>query len=331
MVIDTVKDAVRTTIPIGESPINLAVTPDGAKIYVASYRSDQVYVIDAASNAIAAKFGLGFGAGYYLRRQMAVSPDGRKIYELNQYPGNVSVVDVASNTAPTTIKVGDAVDLALTSDGAKLFVVNQLGNSVSVIDASSNTVTATIPVDDWPYHALISPDDSTLFVAHFGADRLVSMIDTRTNAIVAKIEVGGWFCSPCVPESMAITPDGRKLYITVPESRSVSVIDIAKRREATTIKIGAQKLEANSMAMTSDGRTLYVSPGSGTISAIDTASDAVVATLPADGALSLTPDGKKLYAVGSAVSVIDTASNKLIASIPVSGFGKMVFASTPSP
>jgi YVTN family beta-propeller protein len=280
-------------------------------------------------NSIAAKFGLGFGRGRYLQRQMAVSPDGRKIYELNDY--SVSVVGVASNTVPTTIKVGDPVDLALTSNGAKLFVVNQLGNSVSVIDVSSNTVTATIPVEDWPYHTLISPDDSTLFVAHFSGDRLVSMIDTRTNSIVAKIEVGGWFCGSCAPESMAITPDGRKLYVAVPESRSVAVIDIAKRRQATTINVGLQKLEDNSMAMTSDGRTLYVSPGSGTISAIDTASDAVVATLPADGALSLTADGRKLYAVGSAVSVIDTASNKVIASIPVSGFGKMVFANTPSP
>ena len=331
MVIDVAKDVVRTTIPIGENPINLAVTPDRAKVYVASYLSDQVYVIDAASNAITAKFGLGFGMGHYLRRQMAVSSDGQKIYELNEDPGSVSVVDVAGNTAPTTIKVGDPVDLALASNGAKLFVVNQLGNSVSVIDASSNTVTATIPVAAWPYHALISPDGSTLFVAHFSDDRQVSVIDTRTSSVVAKIEVGGWFCSPCAPESMAITPDGRQLYVAVPESKSVAVIDIAKRRVATTINVGLQKLEGNSMAMMSDGRTLYISPGSGIISAIDTTSDAVVATLRADGTLSLTPDGKKLYAVGSAVSVIDTASNKVIASIPVSGFGNMVFANTPSP
>lgn len=114
VVIDAARDVVRATIPMGENPINLAVTPDRTKVYVASYLSDQVYVIDPASNLIAAKFGLGFGMGHYLSRQMAVSPDGQKIYELNEYPGNMSVIHVASNTAPTAIGVGDhPTDLAL--------------------------------------------------------------------------------------------------------------------------------------------------------------------------------------------------------------------------
>ena len=50
MVIDTATDKVIATIQVGKRPWNMALTRDGAKLYVANGRSNSVSVIDTAKN-----------------------------------------------------------------------------------------------------------------------------------------------------------------------------------------------------------------------------------------------------------------------------------------
>jgi YVTN family beta-propeller protein len=46
-VIDTTTNEIIATIPVGKRPWNMAITPDGKKLYVANGRSNSVSVIDA--------------------------------------------------------------------------------------------------------------------------------------------------------------------------------------------------------------------------------------------------------------------------------------------
>ena len=50
MVIDAQAKKVIATIPVGERPWNMALTPDGKKLYVANGRSNSVSVIDTVKN-----------------------------------------------------------------------------------------------------------------------------------------------------------------------------------------------------------------------------------------------------------------------------------------
>jgi len=49
MAIDVASNTVVATIEVGKRPWNMAITPDGAKLYVANGRSGSVSVIDTAS------------------------------------------------------------------------------------------------------------------------------------------------------------------------------------------------------------------------------------------------------------------------------------------
>jgi len=49
-VIDTATNAIVTAIPVGKRPWNMAITPDGKKLYVACGRSDAVAVVDTEAN-----------------------------------------------------------------------------------------------------------------------------------------------------------------------------------------------------------------------------------------------------------------------------------------
>jgi YVTN family beta-propeller protein len=44
--IDTSDNSILATIPVGKRPWNMAITPDGKKLYVANGRSNSVTVID---------------------------------------------------------------------------------------------------------------------------------------------------------------------------------------------------------------------------------------------------------------------------------------------
>jgi YVTN family beta-propeller protein len=53
-VIDTITNTVTATVPVGSEPSGVAVTPDGAKIYVASYDSGTLSIIDTTTNTVKA-------------------------------------------------------------------------------------------------------------------------------------------------------------------------------------------------------------------------------------------------------------------------------------
>jgi YVTN family beta-propeller protein len=92
-----------------------------------------------------------------------------------------------------------------------------------------------------------------------------------------------------------------------------------------TIPVGRQP---GRVAITRDGRHAYVTNnGAGTVSVIDTGSNAVTATIPsgtAPAAVAITPDGRNAYVTdfgagngAGTVSVIDIGSKAVTATIPV--------------
>ena len=80
--------------------------------------------------------------------------------------------------------------------------------------------------------------------------RLIDVIDITTNTLVALIEVDGR------ATDVAITPDGRRAYVSQRSGRNVSVIDIA------TNKVTGPPIRwsgtANGIAITPDGLHAYV-------------------------------------------------------------------------
>ena len=86
---------------VGQFPFGVAITPDGTKVYVANFDSNNVSVIDAATKSVTAVVNVGqFPFG------VAVTPDGTKIYVANFGSNNISVIDIATNKVTATVDVG---------------------------------------------------------------------------------------------------------------------------------------------------------------------------------------------------------------------------------
>ena len=142
----------------------------------------------------------------------------------------------------------------------------------------------------------------------------VSVIDTGTNTVGAVIPVGS------LPYGIAVTPDGRFVYVANSGGTTLSVINAV-----TNTLVGSSIPVGNSpqgVALTPDGKFIYVTNGtSNTVSVIDTATNSVVAPPIPVGlfprGVAVTPDGKFAYVANTTsntVSVIDTTTNAVIAS-----------------
>lgn len=195
-----------TTIPISNASTsaltsvgsNVVVSPDGSRAYVnataikdpsTGSTQNSVYVIDTVTNKVVATIsGQSFFGG------LALSPDGKSLY--------------------TGIGVG------IGNPGA---VIANTG--VATISTSTNKVTGTITLSTGnnitniaiPLGVNLSSNGSRMYVptvtltnpSLYSFNTELSVVNSATKAIVATIPMGN-----ALPTGFALTPDGRKAYLS---------------------------------------------------------------------------------------------------------------------
>jgi YVTN family beta-propeller protein len=149
-------------VPLPEGPSGLAVTPDGAKAYVGSYRGVHVTVIDVAAASVIASVRASVSP-----RALAVSPDGTRVYTTKlTKPDPMKVIDVTTDKAlPGGIPgPGWSLGVAVAPDGARAYITNFLDRTVSVIDTAGLTEIGRMTVGRYPTEISITPDGKQAYV-----------------------------------------------------------------------------------------------------------------------------------------------------------------------
>lgn len=201
--IDTIGDTVDGAIPIdSNTPGQLAVSPDGSRVYVTDAAGKTTQVIDTASRTIIADLTLGASA-------VAVHPDNSRVY-LGRASGAttaVLVVDTATLSVTAVVPVPSSpVDIAVSHDGAYAYVVSSIGEALSVIDTASNFVVASVPIKGAPIGVAVGPGRTPAYVtnAYYGIDDLEIVSEVVTlphpgrDYLVGKlfggvaVDGGGW-------------------------------------------------------------------------------------------------------------------------------------------
>jgi YVTN family beta-propeller protein len=211
----------------------------------------------------------------------------------------------------------------IASAGPFAYVPNVLPASVSVIDTATNEISATVafPSMSNPFAAALTPDLKKVYVS--GQNGSVFVLDTTTNAIGASpIAVGS------LTAGIAITPDGKHVYVASQYTSTVSVIDTDTDTVSATIPFPSGSTLQN-IAITPDGRRAYVTAqAASAVFAIDTSTNTMLGTAIDVGSspfgIAVSPDGKDVYVTHSDstafVSVIDPTSNTVAATIASSPY-----------
>jgi YVTN family beta-propeller protein len=153
------------------------------------------------------------------------------------------------------------------------------------------------------------------YVGNF-ADNTVSVLDTGAGKVVATIPVAQG------PHGMAITKDGRTVFVSGDGSSLVSVIDTATDKVVKTVEVGKAP---NGITLTPDGKLLLVTVyGEDRIAFLDAATQDAVGTVavPKPHTVSVSPDGKLGYVTSQepghfALVVVDLAKRAVVRTLPL--------------
>ncbi|MGH3257057.1 MAG: YncE family protein, partial [Streptosporangiaceae bacterium] len=189
--------------------------------------------------------------------------DGRMLFVASNVSTWVRPISTVTRTVGPAIKVGlGPVAMAITPDGKTLYVIganiNLASGWVTQISVASDKAAPSIQVRARPDAIAITPDGKTAYVLCTGTETrigdftgpgTVTPISVATNTAGRPITVGR------EPGTMAITPDGKTLYVSNFGSDTVTPISVATNTAGRPIPAGR---EPGAMAITPDGKTLYV-------------------------------------------------------------------------
>ena len=272
--IDNKTDTVPWRPQAGRGHSDVAVSPDGTRIYVTDTVQPLLYIFDADSRALLSTITIpgaetrdeaGFAAKvqrnapfpYHLMdkpvHDVAATPDGTRIIVCTSV--GVQVIDAASLKIVHSLPDLIAYSLVISFDGRRLYVgtdpfvaisaehtLKEWGELMGTATAKLVMVDlATYDIVDQRETGLIGgmamkPDGSEVYACDLGA-RAVRMLDATTLADLAVIPVDEQ------PMAIGVLPNGTKAYAVVygdvsrPGSFFATVIDTATRKEIKRIPL----------------------------------------------------------------------------------------------
>lgn len=238
-VIDAASGAVRQTIQLaqanakGEVPHTRKVIVDERRnrVFVTSPgREGKVWIVDGARGVLLHTLeNTGtWTAGAALdeaANRLYVSQGGTdEILEIDPDAGRALRKFSTGDTKAVPTKPDESkhffVNLALDSRSQRLFAADLSTDQLYVFDARTGQVLRQIPVGKGLLDVIVNPARGEVYTTHRGVSRSepngtggVTVIDAQSYAVKRSIAL------PVHPNSLAVTPDGNTLYVTVKAPR----------------------------------------------------------------------------------------------------------------
>ena len=241
-------------------PGQIAFSPSGTYAYMANHGSNNVIIINTASNTITGAITAGFNGP----EGVAISPDGSYAYVTNQGSNNVVIINTATNTVVNSITSGFSVpqDAAFSPSGTYAYVTNcntpcgnNIAGNVVIINTATNTVTNTMASGfKEPTGVAFSPDGSYAYVVNYYAENVV-YINTATNTVINSINIG-----PVNLEGVSFSPSGTYAYVAYSYyAGPLGVIDTATNTITAYVPAYAGSSNPHGVAFSPSGTYAYVS------------------------------------------------------------------------
>ncbi|WP_248749615.1 YncE family protein [Pseudomonas sp. MWU15-20650] len=213
------------TIPVGNSPNALALSPDGTRLYVACIvGSPSIWVIDTLRNRVLDHFDV---PGSPLR--MAVHPTANHLYVTDNSSSTDTPIRIYStqdySLIDTLTGFTNVNGIALNTNGSRLYVADNGASQLVIINTATRQRLASIPVRA-PIDVTLSPDNNRAHVATFYD---WSIVDLRSNTLINSADTRS------SPVTIAHAPRGSQVYISGRAGGIVSIGDTATQRISRTL------------------------------------------------------------------------------------------------
>lgn len=299
---------------------SFAAASQAATLLVVNKEDATLSLIDPATGASLATVPTGANP-----HEVELTQDGRTAVVANygtQPDGNsLSIIDLASRKERTRVNIGELRrPHGLAASGQRVYFTAEESRQVGRVDTATGRVDWQFPTNQERTHMVVaSRDGGTLFTANVNSNT-VSIIERagEANARQTVVSVGSG------PEGLALTPDGRQLWVSNSQGGNVSIIDVATRAVVKTFDIGTRR--SNRLKFTPDGALALVSDlTAGELVVVDVKSQEVKARLAigrgASGIL-IVPDGSRAYVAAASerkLAVVDLKSLTVVGQVATGG------------
>ncbi|MGC9269962.1 beta-propeller fold lactonase family protein [Acidiphilium sp.] len=288
----------KQVLQVPDTFMGIAFAPDGQHFYVSGGMQDDVHTY-AMSNGVWAEQGTPIQLGHLALAKpplndggnglevapeaagLAVTADGKTLVVANFYNDSLSTIDLATggvtevplrpgiiNAAQDGVAGGEYPYWVTIKGSSTAYVSSERDREVDVVQLGSTpSVTARISVPGNPNRMVLSKDGAYLYVA-CDNEELVAVIATASGKVVDTIHTTApasmigmpKFFHGTAPNSLTLSPDGKRLYVTNGGTNSVAVIalDTPKPEVIGLLPTGYYP---NSVSISADGRQLYVVNG----------------------------------------------------------------------
>lgn len=292
--IDLATRQVYATLPTGEAPHEVAVSPDGRWAIVSNYGpaeapGNTLSVIDIQEARLSEPIRLG---AHRRPHGLAWLKDGTHALVTTEADSTLLLVNVPQGTVEAAIPTGQAISnmVALSPDGSRAYVANIGSGSATMVDVASRRVIWTTPLAAGAEGIAVTPDGREVWVACRAANR-IAVVGAPGLDTLASLP------SPELPIRVQFTPDGKLALVTLARSSELRMFDVAKRQPVGTVKMRVDRAAQQGrnaaegwdndvvpigLVIAPDGKTAYVAAtGADIIAVVDIRKRAIVDYLPA--------------------------------------------------
>jgi YVTN family beta-propeller protein len=269
-IIDGTTHEVLRTVPLGKRPRGIHASPDGKTIYVALSGSpiggpgvdesklpppdksaDGIGVFDIAQNKVTRMIESGSDP-----ENFDLSIDGRLIFVSNEDDSKASIVDVATSKVTKSFSMGGEPEgVKTTPDGKFVYITSEDTGTISVLDVAQQKMVKTFKVGRRPRNVEFLPDGSRAYV-NAENDGSVLVVDTTKFEVVKTITLGER--GVIKPMGLALSNDGKTLYVSSGRGHKVFEIDTASDTIRTSFEVGERPW---GLGLSPDGKYLYTANG----------------------------------------------------------------------
>jgi len=262
--------------------------------------------------------------------------DLQTLWVTNDKGNTVTPIDPVTGEPGPNVPVADPYNLYFTPDGRFAIVVAERLQRLDFRDPHTMELKASVPVACPGVDHMEFAAGGGFAVATCEFSGKLLKLDLASQAIVGYLLLDpGGLDSAGMPQDIRSSPDGRTFFVADMHADGVYLVDPDAFRRVGFIKTG---IGTHGIYPSRDGRLLFVSNrgwhsvqggprGPGSITVLDPAARAIVATWPIPGGGSpdmgnVTADGRELWLSGrydSEVYVLDATTGELLHRIPVGG------------
>ncbi len=280
-------------VAVGEAFYGLTWSPDGKHLFVSGAGLETIHAFDFKDGYLSAarELSLRPAKEQGIPTGMASSANGRELYVAESWGQRVEKISVAdghalwtrsfaaAEGATTTEAEGERIKPATDpaapfpytcvadEKNGRVFVSLWAKSAVLVLDAKTGADLARWPVGQHPNEMVLGAD-GRLFVAEANLNT-VSVIDTASGRITETLTTALFPNSPpgSMPNSVALSPDGKLLFVANANNNDIAVFDLATRGQAASLGFIPVGWFPTSVRVTLDGKKLIVANGKGLTSA----------------------------------------------------------------